>query len=71
MHRTTDKAAPFSLQEPRPLPTEHARDEGGAAPSPDLSGWLLWVYVGVLLATIAALVGPPVWRWLERVRGAL
>lgn len=70
MYRPIDKADPSSLRESTPHPFRRVRDDGGSAPS-NLAGWLLWVYVGLLVAALAALMGPPVYRWLRAVGGAL
>lgn len=70
MYRSLDKADRPSLQESAAPHTIGVRDAGRSAPS-NLSGIMLWLYVGLILATLAALMIPPVLRWLERLGGAL
>ena len=60
MYRSLEKPTPRHLQEP-PSP-QSARDWRGVGPS--LYGWALWLYVGLILAALAALIAPPVYRWL-------
>jgi len=63
MYRSIDKPT-ASPSRNTAFPTESARDEGRSALSPNLAGWALWLYVGLILATLAALIVPPVVHWL-------
>lgn len=71
MYRSIDKADRSALQESAAPHRLGARDAGRSAPFIRLEGWLLWMYLAVLGASLAALFAPFIVRALRSLRGAL